>query len=376
MAESEGQEKTEDPTGKRIEDARKKGQVPRSKESGTLFVLLSGVIGIFSLASYLGDAFYKVFHNSQSLTKDQAFTLDEMSRIFTQDLIAIGPPILALCFFMFICALAGNMMIGGLNFSWQAIYPKWNKLNPITGFKRMFSLNSLVELVKSIFKITFIAAFCYFMLHWRAHEILRLSYINPMEAIREALFTLFIFMLIISCAMIPIVLIDVPWQFWHYKDQLRMTKQELKDEYKEVEGNPQIKNRIRRMQYEMASRRMMSDVPKADVVVTNPTRYAVALAYDPLSPRAPVVVAKGVDEIAMKIMEIAREYEIPVMQLPPLARSIYFTTELGKEIPRGLFNAVARVLAWIMGMKAYKEGKGKRPRDLDRNLPIPNELRF
>jgi flagellar biosynthetic protein FlhB len=185
------------------------------------------------------------------------------------------------------------------------------------------------------------------------------------------------FMIIVVCAMLPIVLIDVPYQKWHYLKQLRMTKQEVKDEYKNTEGNPQIKGKIRQLQYQMAARRMMAKVPQADVVVTNPTHFAVALSYDPDGALAPVVVAKGVDEVAEKIKEIARETNIPVIPIPPLARSLYYTTELDNEIPRGLFKAVAQVLAWVMGMKAFKEGKSQqRPRDLDMNPEIPDELRF
>ena len=184
-------------------------------------------------------------------------------------------------------------------------------------------------------------------------------------------------MLFIVCAMVPIIMLDVPFQIWQYRQQLRMTKQELKDEMKETEGNPQIKSRMRRMQYEMAARRMMAKVPTADVVVTNPTHYAVALSYDPEGELAPIVVAKGVDEVAEKIKEIAREYGIPVLQLPPLARSLYYTTDLDHEIPRGLFQAVAQVLAWVLGTKAYNEGRNpNKPRDLDPNVPIPDELRF
>lgn len=156
-----------------------------------------------------------------------------------------------------------------------------------------------------------------------------------------------------------------------------MLYKEGKDEFKEQEGNPQIKSRIRQKQYQLASRRMMEKVPKADVVVTNPTHYAVAISYDPDGRLAPVVVAKGVDEIAEIIKHIARETGVPVLPIPPLARSLYYTTDLDREIPRGLFKAVAQVLAWVMGMKAFKEGKSKvRPRDLDTELPIPEELRF
>ena len=300
-----------------------------------------------------------------------------MGRVFFQDIVLVAIPLLAICFSMLVAAFIGNIMIGGMNFSTEAMMPKPDKLNPINGFKRIFSMNSIVELIKSIAKVACIGSICYFLISGRINEILRLSYIDVFAAVRDAMNILFIFMVIIVSAMIPIIMIDVPFQYWQYRQQLRMTKQELKDEMKETEGNPQIKSRMKRMQYEMAARRMMSKVPTADVVVTNPTHYAVALSYDPNGELAPVVVAKGVDEVAEKIKEIAREYKIPVMQLPPLARSLYYTTDLDREIPRGLFQAVAQVLAWVMGTKAYNEGKApNRPRDLDKDLPIPDELKF
>lgn len=378
MAESsDGQEKTEEPTGKRISDARKKGQLPRSREAGTFFVLLSGVASIWLVSPFLGEGMTTMMKHSFTLTKSQVFDTYEMGRVFFQDIVLVAIPLLAICFSMLVAAFIGNIMIGGMNFSTEAMMPKPDKLNPINGFKRIFSMNSIVELIKSIAKVACIGSICYFLISGRINEILRLSYIDVFAAVRDAMNILFIFMVIIVSAMIPIIMIDVPFQYWQYRQQLRMTKQELKDEMKETEGNPQIKSRMKRMQYEMAARRMMSKVPTADVVVTNPTHYAVALSYDPNGELAPVVVAKGVDEVAEKIKEIAREYKIPVMQLPPLARSLYYTTDLDREIPRGLFQAVAQVLAWVMGTKAYNEGKApNRPRDLDKDLPIPDELKF
>ena len=378
MAESsDGQEKTEEPTGKRISDARKKGQLPRSREAGTFFVLLSGVASIWLVSPFLGEGMTTLMKHSFTLTKSQAFDTYEMGRVFFQDIVLVAIPLLTICFSMLVAAFIGNIMIGGMNFSTEAMMPKPDKLNPINGFKRIFSMNSIVELIKSIAKVACIGSICYFLISGRINEILRLSYIDVFAAVRDAMNILFIFMVIIVSAMIPIIMIDVPFQYWQYRQQLRMTKQELKDEMKETEGNPQIKSRMKRMQYEMAARRMMSKVPTADVVVTNPTHYAVALSYDPNGELAPVVVAKGVDEVAEKIKEIAREYKIPVMQLPPLARSLYYTTDLDREIPRGLFQAVAQVLAWVMGTKAYNEGKApNRPRDLDKDLPIPDELKF
>ena len=373
---SDGQEKTEQPTGKRIDDARKRGQVPRSREAGTLFVLLSGVLSLWAMSSYLGGGMVQVMTQSFSLTRDQVFTVDEMARLFVNDIIEIAIPLLAICLIVFICAFVGNIFLGGMNMSAEAVMPKLTKLDPLNGLKRMVSFNSLIELIKSIAKVVCIGLFCYLLLSHSVNEILRLSYINPESGIKEAISILFYFMLIIVLGMVPIVLIDVPFQKWNYIKQLRMTKQEVKDEMKDTEGNPQIKGRIRRLQYEMAARRMMANVPKADVVVTNPTHYAVALSYDVHGTKAPLVTAKGNDEVAENIIRIAWETGVPVLPLPPLARSLYYTTPLDAEIPRGLFQAVAQVLAWVLAMKNYKEGTGNKPRDLDPDLPIPEELRF
>lgn len=370
-------DKTEQPTQKKLDDARKKGQLPRSKEAGTFFVLMAGVLSIWGFSSLLGKGMMQVMHNSFNLTREQIFSLDEFRRIFLQNLTEIGLPLFGIVICIFICAFVGSIFIGGFNFSQEALMPKFSKLDPIKGIGKIFSINSIVELIKGIFKILFIGSFCYFALSGKIGAILSLSYSDPHVAIKSAIVMLFHFMVLIVCALIPIVMLDVPYQKWHYVKQLRMSKQEIKDEYKDTEGNPQIKGKIKQLQFQMAARRMMEKVPQADVVVTNPTHYAVALSYDQNGSTAPIVVAKGVDEIAEKIKEIARESNVPVIPLPPLARSLYYTTDLDHEIPRGLFKAVAQVLAWVLGMKAFKEGKARqRPRDLDMNPEIPDELRF
>ena len=347
---ADNDDKTEQPTGKKISDARNKVQVPRSKEAGTFFVLIGGVLSIWAFSSLLGSGLRQIIMNSFSLTRDQIYSVDEFRRIFVQNILSIGIPIIGIALCVFVLAIIGNIMIGGYNFSKEALKPKFNKLNPVTGIGRIFSLNSIIELVKGIFKVVFIASFCYFALSGRIHEVMGLSYIDPHAGIKRAISLLFQFMVIVVCAMIPIIMIDVPYQKWHYLKQLRMSKQEVKDEYKDTEGNPQIKGKIKQLQFQMAARRMMQDVPTADVVVTNPTHFAVAIKYDPDGETAPLVVAKGVDEIAEKIKEIARESDVPVIPIPPLARSLYYTTDLNKEIPRGLFKAVASLLAWVMGM--------------------------
>jgi flagellar biosynthetic protein FlhB len=275
-----------------------------------------------------------------------------------------------------IAAFIGNTLMGGMNFSTEAMMPKMSKLSPLSGLKRMFGVQSLIELVKSIAKVVFITLFAWWMLSSQFNHLLNLSMEGFPGGIIDAL-ELFLWMLIIlCCALLPIVAIDVPFQQWNHMRQLKMTKQEVKDEFKDSEGKPEVKGKIRQLQMQMAMRRMMGDVPKADVVITNPTHYSVALKYDAGKPgAAPKVVAKGTDEIAMKIREIAREYEIPIMPSPALTRAIYHSTELGHEIPEGLFAAVAQVLAYVFQLKKFRRGQGRRPQPLAKDLPIPTEYR-
>lgn len=374
---SDSGEKTEQPTSKKLSDARKKGQVPRSKEAGTFFVLMAGVVAIWIFSSLLAKGMQQVMLNSFTLTREQVFSEDEFGRIFVENIKDVALPLLAISSIIAVFAVAGSIFVGGYNFSQEALMPKFSKLNPISGISRIFSLNSIVELIKGIFKVAFIGAFCYFAISGRLSELLSLSFIDPLVAIKRGISLLFQLMIIIVCSLFPIVLVDIIYQKWNYIRQLKMTKQEVKEEFKNTEGNPEIKGKIKQMQFQMAARRMMKKVPEADVVVTNPTHYAVALSYDVDGTTAPIVVAKGVDMIAEKIKEIARETNVPILQLPPLARSLYYTTELDSEIPRGLFKAVAQVLAWVLGMKAFKEGKSQfKPSALNPNLPIPDELRF
>src|SRR5574344_1069696 len=369
-------DKTEQPTAKKLADARKKGQVPRSKEAATFLVLLAGVISLWIFSSWLGRGLRQVMLNSFNLTREQIFATDEYARIMVENLADIAIPVLGISVILFICGIYGNIFVGGYNFSHEAYMPKFSKLNPINGIGRIFSINSIIELIKGILKVSFIGPFCYFALSGKFSELMALSFLDSHAAIRRGIYLLFHLMLIIVCAMLPIVLLDVPYQKWHYIRQLRMSKQEVKDEYKDSEGNPQIKGKIKQMQYQMAARRMMQKVPEADVVVTNPTHYAVALSYDVDGSTAPIVVAKGIDDIAEKIKEIARESDVLIVPAPPFARSLYYTTDYDCEIPKGLFAAVAQVLAYVFHMTRFKKGKSPRPKEVSKDLPIPDDMRY
>lgn len=370
------QERTEQPTGKRLQQAREKGQIARSKELGTASVLLAAVFGLLMVKESLAGAMVKILTIGFTLDRDQAFDPNAMGAMVPALLRELLHPLGLLFMLVAIAAFIGNTLMGGMNFSSEAMLPKWSKLSPLNGIKRMFGVQSLVELIKSIAKVVFITLFAWWMLSSQFNHLLNLSLEGYPGGIIDALDLLLWMLIILCCALIPIVAIDVPFQQWNHMRQLKMTKQEVKDEFKDSEGKPEVKGRIRRLQMEMAMRRMMGDVPKADVVITNPTHYSVALKYDTAKPgAAPKVVAKGTDEIAMKIREIAREYEIPIMPSPGLTRAIFHSTEIGHEIPEGLFAAVAQVLAYVYQLKKFRRGRGRRPNPLANELPIPPEFR-
>lgn len=376
MAESDGQEKTEQPTEQRLQKAREKGQIPRSKELGTAAVLLSGALGLMMFGDALGLAMTKMFARNFSFERELLFDPNTMMAALGSSVLGIMLPLLGFYAVVLVAALVGNSLLGGVNFSSQAMLPKLNKMSPAKGFKRMFGVQSMVELVKSIAKVVFIATLAISILWGQFDNILRLSNETLPTAMVDALSLLLCMGLLLCMALLPIVAIDVPFQIWNHTRQLKMTLQEVKDEYKNTEGKPEVKGRIRQMQQEMANRRMMADVPEADVVIVNPTHYSVALRYDKFTPgAAPKVVAKGVDEVALKIQEIAREYEVPIISSPALTRAIYHSTKIEQEIPDGLFVAVAQVLAYVFQLNNWRKGRGQRPTPLKADLPIPDELK-
>ena len=374
MAETD-QERTEDPTEKRKQQAREKGQVARSKEMGTAFVLVSAAVAFLWFGGALFSGLRSVFQQFFVLDRQQAFDTSKMFEAFA---IAFGEilwPMLIIFAFIVVFTFFGNSWLGGINFAWKAMAPKFSRMNPLNGFKRMFGVQALVELVKGVAKFLVVAVSAFLLLAWQYDNILQISMGQMPNMMANALDILLWMFLLMCCSIFLIVVIDAPFQLWKHQKDLKMTKQEVKDEHKDSEGSPEVKGRIRRLQMEMANRRMMQEVPKADVVVTNPTHYAVAIQYDDKGARAPVLLAKGTDETAAKIREIALEYDIPLVQSPALARSVYHTTELEQEIPQGLFVAVAQVLAYVYQLKMHQQGKAKRPNKPASDLPIPDELK-
>ena len=374
MAESEsGADKSEQPTSKRLEEARKKGQIARSKELNTLVVTLGGAGGLLVFGAGMADALLGIMRGNFELSRE--VLLDE--RYMALYLLATGklalellaPLIMALL----VIALAGPVSLGGWLFSSEALQPKFSRMNPLSGLKRMFSVQALVELGKAVGKFLVVLTVAVAVLMANQDDLLSIGHEPLPQAIAHSAQIVGWCSLWMACSLILIAAIDVPFQLWDHKQKLMMTKQEVRDEYKDTEGKPEVKSRIRQLQYEMAQRRMLQEVPQADVVITNPTHFAVALKYDADKGGAPRLVAKGGDFLALKIREIAQEHRVELLESPALARAVFYSTELDQEIPAGLYLAVAQVLAYVYQLKQFRAGKGKRPGPLP-DLPIPPDL--
>ena len=375
MAESEsGADKSEEPTSKRLEESRKKGQIARSRELNTVVVTMAGIGGLLVYGGDFGQALLELMRGNFALSRD--VLLDDRSMALY--LLASGKmaleAIMPLLVILLIAAVLGPIALGGWLFSPEAMAPKASRMNPASGLKRMFSTHALVELLKALAKFTVILLVALAVLSADQDDLLAMAN-EPLEAaIIHSAEVVGWSMLWMACGLILIAAVDVPFQLWDHKQKLMMTKQEVRDEYKDSEGKPEVKSRIRQMQREMAERRMMAAIPTADVVITNPTHFAVALKYDPAKGTAPVLLAKGGDFMALKIREIAQQHKVMVLESPGLARAVYFSTELDQEIPAGLYLAVAQVLAYVYQLKQFRSGKGKRPGPLP-DLPIPPDLR-
>jgi flagellar biosynthetic protein FlhB len=376
MAESDGQEKTEEPTDKKLSDARKKGQIPRSKDLGTMFVLVGSAVALMITGSALVNAMSHMMGRLFSLTRQEATDVHALFNVIGEGISGLITPLLWIFFIVILAAFVGNTLLGGMNFSWEATYPKFSKLSPLAGFKRMFGVKAAVELVKTLLKFFLVAGVAYLLLFSLFEEILALSQESQPLSFKHAVNMLLWMFLALSSSLAIIALIDSVYQVWNHKNELKMTKQEVKDEMKNSEGSPEIKSRIRRTQYEMSQRRMMEEVPNSDVVITNPTHYAVALQYDANVGGAPKVLAKGADQMALHIRTIAKEHNVEIIESPALARSLYYSCDVNQDIPEELFAAVAQVLAFIFQLREHKRGRAKKPLPVKKELPIPEDFRY
>ncbi|ELN2736450.1 flagellar biosynthesis protein FlhB [Pluralibacter gergoviae] len=376
MAEgSDSEDKTEAPTPQRLEKAREEGQIPRSRELTSLLILLVGVCVLWfggeSLARRLAALLALGLRFDHSIVSDPNLILGQIILLIKQAMLALTPLIVGVV----IVALLGPMMLGGLLFSTKSLAFKFDKLNPLPGIKRMFSAQTAAELVKAILKSVLVGcvAGAFVWSHWP--EMMRLIAESPLTAMGNALNMVGLCALLVALGVIPMVAFDVFFQLFSHLKKLRMSRQDIRDEFKQSEGDPHVKGRIRQMQRAAARRRMMADVPKADVIVTNPTHYAVALQYVEDKMSAPKVVAKGAGLVALRIRELGEENRIPLLEAPPLARALYRHADIGQQIPGTLYAAVAEVLAWVWQLKRWRLAGGEPPKRPD-NLPVPAALDF
>ena len=375
MAEESGQEKTEEPSAKRLNDAREKGQVPRSKEFTTVLVLIASAVAMLFLGEKMIRSVAQVMEKSFQFTRKEMFDPAAMVHHFLYSLETIAPYLGSFLAITVVAAIVAPASTGGWNFSAKAFGVKLEKLDPLKGLKRILGPQGLIELVKALAKFILVGVISTLIIWSLRDQLLTLGKQEVNVAMADLGYLVLWVFLAISSSLILIALIDVPFQHWNHIRQLKMTKQELKDESKESDGNPEQKGRIRRMQIELSQQRMMQDVPQADVIITNPTHYAVALKYDQAGSGAPIVVAKGADLIAQQIRMVGDANEVPILSAPPLTRAIYYSTEIGDEIPAGLYIAIAQVLAFVFQLRRYNNRGGNKPHINTEDLPIPDELK-
>jgi len=374
VAEDSSQEKTEEPTAKRLQKAREEGQVARSKELTTLAVLLGGAMALLIFGASIANGIGTIFKYSFALSRDEIFDDNQpfihLGNVVFEAMWSLFPFMVV----MVLVSVLGPLGLGGWNFSVKALQPKFSKLNPVQGIKRMFSMESLVELAKGVGKTIVVGGIAIVIfinvipeLLYMQGEAVETSILHTAEILAWSF-------LFLACSLILIAVIDVPFQMHSHKKKLKMTKQQVKDEFKDTEGKPEVKRRVRQVQFEMAQRRMLQDVPQADVVITNPTHYSVALKYNPEAMAAPTVLAKGADHMALKIREIANAHQVEIIESPPLTRAVYHHADVGDEIPSSLYLAVAQVLAYVFQLRQYRRGFGDKPMAIP-EVEIPKDMR-
>jgi flagellar biosynthetic protein FlhB len=358
LAEESDLERTEPPSARRLEKARSEGRVPQSRELAAFLGMASAVGGFWALGNWLTQRAGGIVRQGLSFGRDGAFEPDRLTTTFSAlswDALVLIAPLLLLTV---VAALATPIALGGWVFSSEAMAPNFTRMDPIKGMQRMFSWHSLGELVKAVLKAMLIGGVIYWVISRQQDRLFALA-AQPVDTALASFGHMVIFAAVaLVTGLAAIAAIDVPFQLWRYYAGLRMTKEELRQEMKELEGDPQLKARIRSQQREIARRRMMAEVPKADVVVTNPTHFAVALKYDRELMGAPQVVAKGMNLLAQRIRELADDNKVPVIEAPPLARALYRHTDVGDPIPATLYTAVAEVLAYVYQLGQYLAGSG------------------
>jgi flagellar biosynthesis protein FlhB len=354
-------DRTEQPSAKRLDDARERGEVPRSRELAMTAVVLAGAGALFSGGGYFAEGLEGLFELGLKVPREALFDAGSLPRALLEGIGSGIRLLMPIAGATIVAAVVGSIALGGWSFSTTALTPNFSRLNPVAGLGRLFSMNGFVELVKALAKFAIVAVVAGLLL-WRfGGDFLELGSLTLDAAIARASWLTGVCLTGLAASLLLVAAADVPFQFWHHHRQLRMTKQEAKDELKETEGRPEVRSRIRTLQRELATRRMMADVAKADVVAMNPTHFAVALRYDARTMKAPRVVAKGADLIAFQIRRVAEANKVPIFEHPQFARALYHTSEIGKDISPRLYVAVAQVLTYIYQLTG-RSAPGKSPR--------------
>jgi len=373
MAEDTGLERTEPASVRRREQAREEGQVARSRELSTLALLLAAGGGLWFMGAGLTDRLSGLMRHGMQLDRALAFDTDLMllrlKHSSVDVLLAFSPLLLLLV----LAGIASALALNGWLFSFKPLLPDWGRIDPLKGLARILSWHGVIEMLKAIAKTVVVGGVAAWVIWHNSGAVLSLA-AEPLGAGMAHLVRLSgTSFLIMAASMALVAAVDIPFQIWDHERQLRMTRQEVRQENKETEGDPQVKAHIRSQQREMARRRMMAEIPKADVVVTNPTHYAVALRYQDGAMRAPRVVAKGAHLLAARIRALAEEHQVPILEAPPLARALYRHADLGDEIPAALYTAVAEVLAYVYQLRRHREDGGPMPQPPEL-LPLPAGL--
>lgn len=373
MAEESDLERTESASPRRLEQAREEGQVPQSRELATFLILMTGAGGVWAMGSWLAARIAGVLRNGLTLDREAAFDTTRMvsmlGNLAVDALLTLTPVFLTLL----IAALAAPFIMGGWVFAPKAFSIDLTRLDPAKGFGRMVSVHGLGELVKGVLK-TFVVGGVALAVIWYDRDAIFNLLLQPLEVGLGTFGGLVLYSAVLIVAGFALIAAaDVPFQLWQYHNKLKMTKEEVRKEAKEMEGDPQLKARIRSQQREVARRRMMAEVPKADVVVTNPTHYSVALKYDAARMGAPRIVAKGAGEVALKIREIARASNVPLLEVPPLARALHRHADIGDEVPARLYTAVAEVMAYVYQLNHY-HSHGGTPPPSPADLSVPPDM--
>jgi flagellar biosynthesis protein FlhB len=347
----QGGERTEEPSQRRLQEARERGQVPRSRELTTFATMIAGSVALVATGSTFAGRMTQIMRSSMSFDTQGLVNPDSMFAALDRAALSALAALLPIFGALVVLVVLASIALGGWNFSPQALVPDFTRMSPLEGVKRLFGLRGVTELGKALLKCAVVGAVCAGIVSWLFADVLSLGRMAPRAALGRGAGLLSWSFVWVCASLALVAVVDVPLQLFQYKRSLRMTRQELRDESKESDGSPQTKRRIRQMQQAMARRRMMHKIPTADVVIVNPTHFAVALKYEPSAMRAPRVVAKGVDLVAQNIRRIAEEHRVPIFESPKLARALYKSTDLNNEIPAGLYMAVAQVLSYIFRIR-------------------------